>query len=304
MINLISKEDSIVIDIPLADNNATMDRGDGAVKISEVDDGAESTADGGDNDEAEPSSMVDSALRGGSSKTSAPPLYLILPSPTSGVSAPAGLSGYNSDGDHCALERGSPTHTLMSQSEPSFDDWLTSLEYDSLQFHEVENSETADDAQFVANNDNEETKAGGRNSADDIKNVAFCTPVLTALAYVYQPCNNLCYLNGYCTKNVSGKSILDLRIQYFRPEGEYAPKDKERSQLILQYLKKAKKDKDGNLIFTVDQHEVCTSAFLRILGVSTSTDSSRAPGQWQRLIKSLNSSDDDVDTLLTSKDIA
>jgi hypothetical protein len=39
------------------------------------------------------------------------------------------------------------------------------------------------------------------------------------------------------------------------------------------------------LIFDVDGHDVCLVAFLRILGVTTSTDVSRVPGQWQRLVK-------------------
>jgi hypothetical protein len=305
------KADSIVIDV-LADNHdVTMARGDSAVKASEVDDGARGTADGGDNDEAEPSSMVDSVLRGGSSTTSAPLLCLsCLPTPASGVSAPPCFAGCNNDGDHCAPERGTSNHASMSSNmhlEESFDDWLALLEYKSLQFPEEEKKENIAevDSQLFISEDNEleQSKPGGRKSAEDGKNVAFFTPVVRALEYVYQPCNNLCYLNGNCTKNISGKSILDLRVQYFRPEGEDAPKDKERSLLIMQYLDKARKDDEGNLIFSVDQQDVCTSAFLRILGVSTSADTSKAPGQWQRLIKSLYTNDNNVDTLLSSQDI-
>ena len=62
-----------------------------------------------------------------------------------------------------------------------------------------------------------------------VKTFAFQTPIIEALNDIYKPCNQLCHLNGFCTKPISGNSILDLRKKYFRD----APKDKERSQLIM-----------------------------------------------------------------------
>ena len=199
----------------------------------------------------------------------------------------------------------------------SFDSWLASLEYGDVLFPDEEEEREeknifAAATSSIFSNDggeneesHEESKAGGRKSADDGKSVAFDTPVMKALGYVYQPCNNLCYLNGWCTKNISGKSIVDLRNMYYRPEGENAPKDKERSALILKFLKRAKKDADGNIIFKVDDQEVCVSAYLRILGVSTSADLTKAPGQWLRLIKAFDSDEKSqkADYLLQMKDL-
>jgi hypothetical protein len=55
--------------------------------------------------------------------------------------------------------------------------------------------------------------------------------------------------------------------------------------MILNLLKKTRKDIQGNLIFRVGDLEVCTPAFLRILGVTADVEESKAPGQWLRLIK-------------------
>ena len=142
----------------------------------------------------------------------------------------------------------------------------------------------------------------GRKSAEDGKDFAFNTPVMEALGYVYQPCNQTCNLSGECTKPISGKSIIELRNHFFHAEGIEAPKDKERGKLILDYIKKARQDHEGNLIFTVDDHEVCTPAFLRLLGVSSSVDMAKAPGQWNRLIKNL-AKKDNKDTLLSEEDL-
>jgi hypothetical protein len=193
-------------------------------------------------------------------------------------------------------------------SVESFDSWLASIEYGDITFPEDEERDEVllSSASVFANDDEgSEKQYGGRKSADDGKSVAFHTPVMRALGYVYQPCNSLCYLNGYCTKNISGKSIVDLRNQYFQPEGVDAPKDKERSVLILNYLKRAKHDTDGNIIFKVDEQEVCVSAFLRILGVSTSADLTKAPGQWLRLIKAFDKDENTENNgnLLSYKDL-
>ena len=68
----------------------------------------------------------------------------------------------------------------------------------------------------------------------------------------------------------------------------------------MEYIRNAKKDDDNNLTFVVDNHNVCTSAFLRLLGATSSADMTKAPGQWTRLIKGfINKSSDDT---LLSKD--
>ena len=99
-----------------------------------------------------------------------------------------------------------------------------------------------------------------------------------------------------------GKSIIDLRKKYFGEEGMKAPKDKERAKIIMEFLRKARKDKENNLIFNVDGNDTCIPAFLRVLGVSTSADMTKAPGQWSRLIKGFLK-DEDEDNLLSLKDL-
>ena len=94
-----------------------------------------------------------------------------------------------------------------------------------------------------------------------------------------------CPLKGNCNQAVSAKTIFDARISYFGPADERAATDRERAKLIYEYLTDARKDVDGNLIFKVGGREVCTPAFLRILGVMSDVEESKAPGQWQRLIR-------------------
>jgi hypothetical protein len=125
----------------------------------------------------------------------------------------------------------------------------------------------------------DEVRGGGRKSAEAGKEAAFTVPLMQGLDNIYQPCNQLCHLSGYCTKSISGKSILDLRKRYFYEEGKPAPKDKERAQLIMEHLRKAQIDKDNNITFVIDDKELCLPAFLRILGVTTSCDLTKAPGQ-------------------------
>lgn len=246
-----------------------------------------------DNDEAEPE-MVDSALSGGSSKTSVPSL--------------------RSD-DFMPLSEGNITNSFMPPppstegefpSAFNFDDWLNSINIEELKFpnEEIYDSLVADlnGGNSAENSERISSSSSmGRKSAEDGKNTAFKTPIMEALNSIYQPCNHLCYLNGFCTKPISGKAVMDLRNKYFFEEGIEAPKDKERGEIIMQYLRTARKDRDDNLIFVVDGHDVCTPSFLRILGVSSSPDITKAPGQWNRLIKGFLSHNSE--NLLSDKDL-
>jgi hypothetical protein len=83
---------------------------------------------------------------------------------------------------------------------------------------------------------------------------------------------------------------------------EDAYTDRERAKLIFEYLKVTRKDKDGNLIFKVGGKEVCTPAFLRILGVTADIEESKAPGQWLRLIKGYKDGQEES-MLLSKKDL-
>jgi len=131
----------------------------------------------------------------------------------------------------------------------------------------------------------QDPKFMGRKSAEAGKHLSFRMEVVPALKAVCQPCNSHCYLGGFCNRHVTCKAILDHRIGFFDDEDEPAPKDKARGERIMGCLRKSRADKNGNLIFHVDGQDVCLVAFLRILGVTTSTDFTKVPGQWQRLVQ-------------------
>ncbi len=190
------------------------------------------------------------------------------------------------------------------EEEESIDEFLATLmsEHIRTPIEIFDNMKTVDISEEVYDDEVLTGDKGGRKSAEDGKNVAFKMPVMEALNAISLPCNHLCPLSGYCTKKISAKTICDFRKTYFLDDGEPAPKDKQRAQLIMGYLKKARKDKDNNIIFLVDNQEVCTPAFLRILGVMTSADMTKTPGQWQRLIKGYLKSEDD-EYLLTEADL-
>jgi hypothetical protein len=200
-----------------------------------------------------------------------------------------------------------PSTDEVTGEEQSFDEFLAGLMaehirtpieiFDNIQTVHISEEDEEDEEDELLTSDK-----GGRKSAEDGKNTAFKMPIIEALNAISQPCNHLCPLSGYCTKTISARAICDIRKLYFLDEGEAAPKDKERAQIIMGYLKKARKDNDDNIIFLVDNQEVCTPSFLRILGVTTSTEMTKAPGQWQRLIKGYLKSEND-EYLLTEADL-
>ena len=142
----------------------------------------------------------------------------------------------------------------------------------------------------------------GRKSAEDGKTSAFKSPFMDVLEAIAQPCNHLCPLSGYCTKRISATSIFELRNKYFHEGDQPAPKDKERAKLIMGHLQKARKNQDGHLIFTIDNQEVCTPAYLRLLGVTSSPDFTKSPRQWQRLMKGFLASENS-EYLLSEEDL-
>jgi hypothetical protein len=56
-----------------------------------------------------------------------------------------------------------------------------------------------------------------RKSAQEGKKFAF--EMMAGLNAIYSPCNSFCYLNGYCTKHISGGAVRDIRLSYFGDEG-------------------------------------------------------------------------------------
>jgi hypothetical protein len=108
---------------------------------------------------------------------------------------------------------------------------------------------------------------------------------MDSLENMLKACSRNCPLNGKCTHDITAREIFDARISYFGSANDDALNDRERAKLIYNYIQTARKDVDGNLIFRIGNKEVCTPAFLRILGVMSEVEESKAPGQWLRLIK-------------------
>ena len=246
-----------------------------------------------ENDKAEPAT-VDSGRRGSSSTTS--------------------VGSSIDEADNITDSASIATGTSWSNTGMSFDDWLSNalaceLEFpnEDFQEHLIQSSVASDSftgSCWKGEADDDDFQVGyGRKSAADGKAAAFYTPIFEALQIIYQPCNNLCYLSGYCTRNIPGRVILDLRLDYFDEQHKDAPKDKARAEKIIELLRRARQDQHGNLIFNVEGSEVCLMAFLRLLGASTSVDKNKAPGQWLRLVKAFTERPEASDTLLNEKDL-
>ena len=147
---------------------------------------------------------------------------------------------------------------------------------------------------------------GNRKGAKELWQSANRAPIIPTLESIYQKCNTTCYLTGSCAEGISGEHIIKLRKEFLGINQKDAPKDRERAQRILKFLKKSRKDEKDNLIFKVGNKDVCTATFLRFLGVSSSVNLRDAPGQWLRLIKAHVAGDDDSEdggSLIKDKDL-
>jgi hypothetical protein len=222
---------------------------------------------------------------------------------------PRDLEGEEPDSDPADDRR---INEAVDAGGAELDDWLASYMTTQMVFPKEEAEEARvetflqedEEAQAAAKQKTRDfDPSGTRASADDAKNKAFYGPILPSLDAVYQRCNRDCCLSGYCTENIPGSSITSLRRMFYGEEGEEAPKDKARAQLILGLLRKARETDCGQLVFNVDGYEVCTPAFLRLLGVMTSCDMTKAPGQWQRLMNAHLRGNEDDDHLVSTEEL-
>jgi hypothetical protein len=178
---------------------------------------------------------------------------------------------------------------------------------ESASVHSNDDSE-AEDVDDVDDPNNEDQVRGsnykGRKSAADAWQTAHLDPVVPTLESVYQRCNSRCTvtLTGYCAENISGLEIIKLRKAFYGLSPDDAPKDVERARRSLEFIQKARKDAENNLIFKLGDNEVCCPTFLSFLGVSSSSDIRDAPGQWTRLMKGFLAGNCS-DNLISLKDI-
>ena len=163
----------------------------------------------GDNDKAEPSSItVTSTPRFSiNAKAAASISSMVDNEPfTIGVSKASRLPSSAPLRPISMVSSPSKSSTTSGTISLDFDDWLSSVTLDELDFQSKEIvPEVVDDF------DGELTiEKIGRKSAEDGKRLAFDTPMVKGLEFVYQRCNHLCPLGGKCTFPISGKSLYML----------------------------------------------------------------------------------------------
>jgi hypothetical protein len=156
--------------------------------------------------------------------------------------------------------------------------------------HRSDLEDEGEDVNDIVDSEGDEDTAAKRNvssrgNSKDAWITAHQEPIVAGLDSVYQKCNSRCTLSGHCASGISGEAITKLRKDFHGLNITEAPRDKDRALKIIEYFQKARKDKDDNLIFTIEGKEVCCPTYLRFLGVSTSTDMRDAPRQWTRLLK-------------------
>jgi len=145
-------------------------------------------------------------------------------------------------------------------------------------------------------------KSSGRRGGDEVKKDALEAPFLGVLQELCAPCNSTCSLNKDCTKNVSLVCCAKLREDFFGPIGKPAPGDRERANKLMDILKnKTRRDTKDNLLFKLDDKHVCAAAYLRLLGLSSSPDLGKAPGQFRRLLAGYLNGTDEFDLLSAEK---
>ena len=89
-----------------------------------------------------------------------------------------------------------------------------------------------------------------------------------------------------------------MRINYLGDAHKRAPTDLEHAADIVD----RRKDDRGRFFFSAGATEVCYSAYLRLLGVMSEVEESKAPGQWTHLMKGVRDGDSSG-KLLNKKDI-
>ena len=127
---------------------------------------------------------------------------------------------------------------------------------------------------------------GGRKGNEDLKRDALMASFVDVANSLALPCNSNCCLDRACAIRIPLQEVLEERVRFFNPIGVPAPTEKEKAEKILKFLlEKSEKDSKSNLCFRICKNRVCPAGFVRIVGLSSSLDLSRAPGQFRRLLQ-------------------
>ena len=139
--------------------------------------------------------------------------------------------------------------------------------------------------------DDEEIETGGasnkrgRRSNEDLKYDALLAPFADICANLAVSCSAKCCFKRTCTQTIPMQVIFSERIKFFNPIGEPAPNDREKAAKTLDYFEhQMRRDHKENLSFKIGEHNLCLAGFARVIGFMSSTDISKAPGQFRRLL--------------------
>jgi hypothetical protein len=137
---------------------------------------------------------------------------------------------------------------------------------------------------------------GRRRGNESLKQEALSTPIIHVANAMALPCGKNCCFNRSCTQKLLLDEVIDERISIFGPLDKPAPRDKDKGAKIMQILKsKFVKDPTGKHYFNIGTRRLCPAAYVRVSGLGTSSELSKAPGQFLRL---MNAHIDGVDELV------
>lgn len=124
-----------------------------------------------------------------------------------------------------------------------------------------------------------------KSSDNDLKNYAFNIPRM-----FIGKCNSECKFGGNCVEATTIKDMKSMVIDFWDDYDCPAPSAATRRLKLISILSKARNANDNQFHFYAgckdhDNREVCEAAFLILLGISNSSHTSKAPGQWKRVKK-------------------
>jgi hypothetical protein len=125
-----------------------------------------------------------------------------------------------------------------------------------------------------------------RSSGEKLKKSSLNCPMVQGLEALEAPCHHMCSCDQKCTQRVDWRDVMKERLAFFGPHDKPAPKDKERAKKIAAILWERGFTVKNKLVVRVGEQNVCPTGLLRIIGLLSSPDIVKAPGQARRLIQS------------------
>jgi hypothetical protein len=174
---------------------------------------------------------------------------------------------------------------------------------EQLECNEEDYSDDEEDDVEEEEGDSEEIKSNknGRRSNEDLKFDALLASFADICFNLSVPCTSKCHLEKKCT-NIPMILIFQERQKFFNPIGQPAPSDSEKASRILEFFDhNMRRDNKDNLCFNIGEHKLCLAGFARVIGITTSPDISKSPGQFRRLLSGYLNGIDKLQLLANKK---